>query len=105
MGDSDDTSQRDPSAWFQEFARRRDGMVYAMDGGLWLHRHVWKGHPMAHLISTDRRRLMEYGKLVGLKSDRLQYKPLKDPRTGKHREAWHWDLVGEFVPPYQLRTV
>ena len=29
-----------------------------MDGGLWLHRHVWKGRPMAHLVSTDRERLI-----------------------------------------------
>ena len=44
---------------WREFARRRDGMVHAMDGGLWLHRHVWKGTPMAHLVSTDRELLLE----------------------------------------------
>jgi hypothetical protein len=81
-----------------EFPRRRDGMIHAMDGGLWLHRHVWKGHPMAHLVSTDRQRLLEYGRAVGLPERRLQYKPLKDPRTGERREAWHWDLVGEYLP-------
>ena len=42
-----------PVPW-REFARPRDGMIHAMDGGLWLHRHVWKGTPMAHLVSTDR---------------------------------------------------
>jgi hypothetical protein len=26
-------------------------------------------------------------------------KPLKDPRTGARRDAWHWDLVGRFLPP------
>ena len=83
---------------YAEFVRRRDGMIYAMDGGLWLHRHVWKGHPMAHLVSTDRVRLLAYGRAVGLPAHRLQYKPLKDPRTGQRREAWHWDLVGEFLP-------
>jgi hypothetical protein len=36
---------------------------------------------------------------VGLPDERLQYKPLKDPRTGERREAWHWDLVGVFLPP------
>ncbi len=92
MGDSDG------GLWFQEFPRRRDGMIHAMDGGLWLHRHVWKGHRMAHLISTNRNRLVEYGNAVGLSVTRLQYKPLKDPRTGERRAAWHWDLVGEFVP-------
>lgn len=84
-----------------EFPRRRDGMIHAMDGGLWLHRHVWKGTAMAHLVSTDRSRLIAYGVRVGLWESRLQYKPLKDPRTGTRREAWHWDLVGRFLPPIQ----
>ena len=84
---------------YVEFERRRDGMVHAMDGGLWLHRHVWKGRPMAHLVSTDRDRLLDYGRVVGLPAERLQFKPLKDPRTTERREAWHWDLVGRFLPP------
>lgn len=84
---------------YREFALRREGMVYAMDGGLWLHRHVWKGRPMAHLVSTDRERLVEYGRSVKLPIARLQYKPLKDPRTGVRRDAWHWDLVGDLLPP------
>jgi hypothetical protein len=50
-------------------------------------------------VSTDRGRLLDYGRAVGLADDRLQYKPLKDPRTGERREAWHWDLVGPFLPP------
>jgi len=83
---------------YREFERRRDGMVWAMDGGLWLHRHVWQGRPMAHLVSTDRRKLLEDGRRVGLPDERLQYKPLKDPRTGERREAWHWDLGGPFLP-------
>lgn len=70
-----------------------------MDGGLWLHRHVFKGHPMAHLVSTDRERLLAYGTVAGLSPDRLQFKPLKDPRTGVRRDAWHWDLVGALLPP------
>jgi hypothetical protein len=82
-----------------EFARRRDGMIHAMDGGLWLHRHVWFGRPMAHLVSTDRERLLSYGRQVGIPAAKLQWKPLKDPRTGERRPAWHWDLVGAFLPP------
>ncbi len=74
-------------------------MIHAMDGGLWLHRHVWKGRPMAHLVSTDRECLLEYGRSLRLPVARLQYKPLKDPRTGERREAWHWDLVGDLLPP------
>lgn len=83
----------------REFVRRRDGMIHAMDGGLWLHRHVWFGRPMAHLVSTDRERLLAYGRRVGLPDERLQRKRLKDPRTGERREAWHWDLVDPFLPP------
>ena len=74
-------------------------MIFAMDGGLWLHRHRWKGHPMAHLVSTNRDLLLAYGRHVGLPASRLQFKPLKDPRTGVRRNAWHWDLVGRYLPP------
>lgn len=87
------------SGWYREFDDRRAGMIFAMDGGLWLHRHVYRGRPMAHLVSSDRQRLLAYGREVGLPPDRLQYKPLKDPRTGIRRDAWHWDLVGRFLPP------
>ena len=83
---------------YLEFAKRRDGMIHAMDGGLWLHRHVWKGQKMAHLVSSDRGRLLTYGRAVGLPESRLQFKPLKDPRTGERRDAWHWDLVGVWLP-------
>ncbi|HVE78411.1 MAG TPA: hypothetical protein VNA89_06100 [Gemmatimonadaceae bacterium] len=84
---------------YREFASRREGMIHAMDGGLWLHRHVWKGRPMAHLVSTDRARLLDYGKRAGIPAGRLQFKPLTDPRTGVRRAAWHWDLGGPLLPP------
>ena len=84
---------------YVEFEYRRDGMIHAMEGGLWMHRHVWRGRPMAHLVSTDRDLLLAYGAAVGLPAERLQFKPLKDPRTTERREAWHWDLVGRFLPP------
>ncbi|HYV98769.1 MAG TPA: hypothetical protein VE967_15035 [Gemmatimonadaceae bacterium] len=74
-------------------------MAFAIDGGLWLHRHVWFGRPMAHLVSTDRAKLVAYGRAVGLAETRLQFKPLKDPRTGLRTDAWHWDLGGPFLPP------
>ncbi|MBC8087803.1 MAG: hypothetical protein H7Z40_11105 [Phycisphaerae bacterium] len=83
----------------REFAKRREGMIHAMDGGLWLHRHVWKGRPMVHLVSTSHERLLAYGRAVGIPDSRLQYKPLKDPRTGVRQEAWHWDLGGPVLPP------
>jgi hypothetical protein len=83
----------------REFTRRRDGMIHAMEGGLWLHRHVWFGRPMAHLVSTDRALLLAWGRSAGLPDERLQRKPLKDPRTGDRRDAWHWDLAGNYLPP------
>ena len=86
------------TGWYREFENRKTGMTFAMDGGLWLHRHVYRGQPMAHLVSSDRERLLAYGRTVGLPPERLQYKPLKDPRTGIRRDAWHWDLVGRFLP-------
>jgi hypothetical protein len=81
----------------REFAKRRDGMIHAMDGGLWLHRHIWKGRPMVHLVSTNRERLLDYGRAVGIAESRLQYKPLKDPRTA---------LGGPVLPPFddELKT-
>jgi hypothetical protein len=84
---------------YREFTKRRDGMIHAMEGGLWLHRHVWRGRPMAHLVSTNRELLLVYGHRVGLPPERLQYKRLKDPRTGVRRDAWHWDLIGPRLPP------
>jgi hypothetical protein len=74
-------------------------MMHAMSGGLWLHRHLWMGRAMAHLVSVDRSLLVAYGRSVGLNPDRLQFKPLRDPRDGIRREAWHWDLVGPWLPP------
>jgi hypothetical protein len=89
----------------REFAKRRDGMIHAMDGGLWLHRHVWLGQPLVHLVSTDRARLVAYGEALGVPLTRLQYKPLKDPRTNQRREAWHWDLGGPVYPPIDERLL
>src|SRR4026208_709890 len=84
---------------YREFRSRREGMIHAMEGGLWLHRHVWKGRPMAHLVSTDRERLLRHGGAIGVAATRLQFKPLKDPRPGVRRDAWHWDLGGPYLPP------
>ncbi|WP_353266241.1 hypothetical protein [Gemmatimonas sp.] len=89
----------------REFVSRKAGMTHAMDGGLWLHRHIWKGEPLVHLVSTDRARLVDFGNAVGLRESRLQYKPLKDPRTGQRREAWHWDLGGPVYPPLDPRLL
>ena len=74
-------------------------MMHAMSGELWLHRHVWMGRPMAHLVSSNRELLVIYGRAVGLNPERLQYKPLRDPRDWTRRDAWHWDLVGPWLPP------
>ncbi|MHB1312832.1 MAG: hypothetical protein ACYC3L_12520 [Gemmatimonadaceae bacterium] len=74
-------------------------MLHAMDGGLWLHRHTWMDRAMAHLVSTDHDRLVIVALEIGFPVERLQYKPLKDPRTGIRRAAWHFDLGGPFLPP------
>jgi hypothetical protein len=54
---------------------------------------------MAHLVSSNREQLIAYGRSVGLNPERLQFKPLRDPRDGIRRDAWHWDLVGPWLPP------
>lgn len=93
---------KDPSALsqdWQEFSDRRAGMIHAMSGGLWLHRHLWFGRRLAHLVSNDRERLLAWGRRIGLPGDRLQFHPLKDPRDGIRRDAWHWDLGGPVLPP------
>ena len=51
---------------------------------------------MAHLVSSDRRLLLQAGEVLGMEPSWLQYKPLKDPDTAERVEAWHWDLRGTF---------
>lgn len=93
------------AAGAREFRQRTAGMIHAMDGGLWLHRHLWLGRPMVHLVSTDRDRLLAYGESMGIPAFRLQYKPLRDPRTAIRREAWHWDLGGPVYPPHDAMLI
>ena len=69
-------------------------MCFALDGGVWLHRHRLRGESMVHLVSADRERLLALGRALDLRPAWLQYKPLKDPRTGTRVPAWHWDLWG-----------
>ena len=49
---------------------------------------------MVHLVSADKERLLLLGPELGLRPAWLQYKPLKDPRTGVRVPAWHWDVWG-----------
>jgi len=84
---------------WREFSTRRDGLLHALDGGLWLHRFTFNGTKMGHLVSSDREALVEWGRAVGLDQKWIQYKPLRDPRTGRRVPAWHWDLWGERLPP------
>lgn len=69
-------------------------MCFALDGGIWLHRHRHEGGPMVHLVSADRAGLLALGEALGLNAAALQDKPLKDPRTGVRVPAWHWDVWG-----------
>jgi hypothetical protein len=77
-------------------------MRFALSGGVWLHRHRINGEPMAHLVSSDKERLLALGRALGFQPRWLQYKPLKDPDTGVRVEAWHWDVLGaklKLLPP------
>ena len=49
---------------------------------------------MVHLVSANKERLLALGETLGLRAAWLQYKPLKDPRTGVRGPAWHWDVWG-----------
>jgi len=49
---------------------------------------------MVHLVSADKERLLALGPALELELAWLQYKPLKDPRTGVRVPAWHWDVMG-----------
>lgn len=89
----------------REFTKRLDGMIHAMEGGLWLHRHLWQGRRMVHMVSTNRDRLIAYGLALGMPLERLQFKPLRDPRTRERRDAWHWDLGGPVYPPHDPALV
>jgi hypothetical protein len=79
-------------------------MCFALDGGVWLHRHRLAGEPMAHLVSRDKDRLLALGRELGLAPGWLQYKPLKDPRTGLRVPAWHWDLWGAHLAHLDTRS-
>lgn len=70
-------------------------MCFALDGGVWLHRHKIRDEPMVHLVSTDKGLLLALAPELDLRPEWLQYKPLKDPRTGIRVPAWHWDVWGE----------
>jgi hypothetical protein len=88
---------------WREFAKRKEGMIHALDGGLWMHHwHLVDGRPMAHLVSSDKAALLEWGKANGMDPRWIQHHPLKDPRTGVRVEAWHWDLLGARIPPRRL---
>lgn len=52
---------------------------------------------MAHLVSSDRLRLLAAGAVLGLRPVWLQHKPLGHPDTGRRIEAWHWDLRGHYL--------
>lgn len=90
-------STGDAPPW-REFTRWREGVQHALAGGLWLHYHTWKNHAMAHLVSSDRDSLERLGLSLGLNPARLQYRPLRSPVSGVREPAWHWDLVGPWVP-------
>ncbi len=66
-----------PRVWcdrgIREFAKRQEGMIHALDGGLWFHRHSHNGEPMAHLVPSDRQLLLGAGEQLGLRPEWLQH--------------------------------
>ncbi len=72
----------------------RDGLLYALEGGLWLHPFELRGERWAHVVSADREILLRAGNLLQMLPEWLQYRPLKHPVTGERVPAWHWDLRG-----------
>lgn len=68
-------------------------MRHALSGGLWLHRFVLNGEPMAHLLSSDRSAVERAGEVLGMQPQWIQFKVLKDLDTGAPVQSWHWDLL------------
>jgi len=81
------------SQW-RQFGLWREGVLHALEGGLWLHPFVLRGQRWAHLVSADRDALVDAGGQLNMRVEWLQYRPLKHPRTGVRVPAWHWDLRG-----------
>ncbi len=79
---------------WRRFVLWRDGVVYALQGGIWLHPFLLRGERWAHLVSADRDALLRAGVRLRLRPEWLQYRPLKHPVTGVREAAWHWDLRG-----------
>jgi len=77
---------------WREFGLWRHGVMHALDGGLWLHRFALRGEPWAHLVSADRAALLAAGRLLDMPPAWLQFRPLRDPRSRRRVDAWHWDL-------------
>jgi len=77
---------------WREFGLWRQGVMHALDGGLWLHRFALRGEPWAHLVSADRSALVAAGRLLAMPESWLQFRPLRDPRSRERVDAWHWDL-------------
>src|SRR5712692_3265736 len=79
---------------YREFTRRREGMCFALDGGVWLHRHRLRGEPMVHLVSADRERLLALGRALPPRPVCPEYEPLKASGGGPRAGAWQGVLWG-----------
>jgi len=79
--------------WYQ-FRLWREGVLHALEGGLWLHPFQLRGERWAPLVSADRDVLLRAGDRLEMPPVWLQYRPLKHPTAGIRVPAWHWDLRG-----------
>ena len=77
---------------WREFGLWREGLIHALEGGLWLHRFMLQGEPWAHLVSADQSALLVAGEVLDMSPAWLQFRPLRDPRSRTRVDAWHWDL-------------
>ena len=62
---------------------------------MWLHPFVLRGERWAHLVSSDKDGLLEAGRVLAMRAEWLQYRPIKHPATWEAVPAWHWDLRGQ----------
>ncbi|GIW10691.1 MAG: nicotinate-nucleotide--dimethylbenzimidazole phosphoribosyltransferase [Dehalococcoidia bacterium] len=83
----------------RRFARRREGYLHALEGGIWddPFRHV-DGRRYRHIVSTDLGRLIAWAEARGISRSRIVRRDLRDyRRNGERVVAWHIDLGGPYL--------
>lgn len=83
----------------RRFARRRDGYIHALNGGIWDDPFRWSnGSEYRHIVSTNYALLAAWCTEHGLPVSFIQRRDLRDVRNGWERvQAWHVDLGGPLL--------